>query len=229
MPRPKVTHDELLDLLDYDKDTGHFRWKKGKGRAVEGAIAGTTISLDKRQITIKGISYLEHQLAWFYAKGAWAENVYHLNDDGLDNRLVNLTDKKSAKAKVRRVRERHEGAPSGEASLLHSDLVEALRYDPETGRFFWKVRCGNKRPGQRAGADHKFNGRKITIDGYAYSEARLAWFYMNGKWPIGRVLHRNKAHNDNRWANLYVKAAPLHEKRSQVQARSASLAWLTAP
>lgn len=83
----ELTHSELTAQFYYDADTGHLhRRKNGKqmGRPdVDGYIA---INIRKRK-------YRGHRLIWFYVHGVWPTGVVdHINNDGLDNRIVNLRD-----------------------------------------------------------------------------------------------------------------------------------------
>lgn len=81
-------------------------------------------------------------------------------------------------------------------------IRKALRYEPETGEFFWRERKIG-RPIGRAGSLNKTYGyRVICIDMVSYRENRLAWAYMTGEQPPEDVDHVNRDKADNRWANL---------------------------
>ena len=87
-----ITHEELLDLLDYDKETGVFRRKKSNSRSVKPwSVAG---GKDKKGNGIIGIKYKTYQisrLAWFYVYREWPKGVIvHINDIKTDNRICNL-------------------------------------------------------------------------------------------------------------------------------------------
>jgi hypothetical protein len=43
---------------------------------------------------------------------------------------------------------------------------------------------------------------QISINRKSYLAHRLAWQYVNGIWPIGRLDHINNIRNDNRIINL---------------------------
>lgn len=85
-------------------------------------------------------------------------------------------------------------------------LREILDYDPTTGLFTWKneTRWRGMRysKGDPAGSPHAEGYVTIAIDGRKYLAHRLAWFYVAGVWPEGRLDHRNMNRNDNRWENL---------------------------
>lgn len=88
-----LTHERLLTLLDYDRETGAFRWKQ-KVRGVRhkgvGEMAGTSKDREKyRRIRIDGRVYYGHRLAWFYVHGEWPPaGIDH--KDGLSDRIENL-------------------------------------------------------------------------------------------------------------------------------------------
>lgn len=79
--------------------------------------------------------------------------------------------------------------------LTHSKLKELLIYCPLTGNFTWvksKKIAGSKWLGYLT----------IEIEGKKYKAAKLAWFYMTGKWTLKQIDHVNNVKGDNRWCNL---------------------------
>lgn len=87
-----ISHDRLREILQYDAETGEFRWKVRMGcRALQGARAGTTKEDGYRILFIERKRYAEHRLAWFYAYGRWpCRFIDHANGVRNDNRLANL-------------------------------------------------------------------------------------------------------------------------------------------
>lgn len=88
--------------------------------------------------------------------------------------------------------------------LTTEDLRTILRYNPESGQFHWirpptpsKVKIGD-----RAGTLMSDGYRSITINRKMHKEHRLAWLYMTGEWPSGRLDHENRMRDDNRFSNL---------------------------
>jgi len=85
------TQQKLKELIDYDPDTGVFRWKVSRGRSKRGTVAGSQTSRGYLSIRIDSKHYLNHRLAWLYMTGGWPSALMdHVNCDQLDNRFCNL-------------------------------------------------------------------------------------------------------------------------------------------
>lgn len=89
-------------------------------------------------------------------------------------------------------------------ALTRKRLRQLLRYDPETGLFYWMKRTSNRaKVGAVAGCKCKKHGYiLIGIDGVVYPAHRLAWFYMHNVWPEYQIDHANCVRDDNRATNL---------------------------
>ncbi len=98
-----MTSGESLDfelahkLLDYDPDTGIFKWKITRRGIPAGKIVGNVQKPEKSRraprvrIFVAGRSYLAHRLAWFMHYGEWPETeIDHIDGDGSNNRIENL-------------------------------------------------------------------------------------------------------------------------------------------
>jgi len=99
---------------------------------------------------------------------------------------------------------------------VHADL----RYEPETGKLFWKERTPDlfaetsKDPERRcvawnardAGTEAMTAQRQGYCVGAVLGQSvlahRVAWAMMTGQWPSDQVDHINGARSDNRWHNL---------------------------
>jgi len=80
-----ITHEEVLQNLSYDKDTGDFFWKVPKqGRQVD-KPAGHKGTYGYIQIKYKGQMFLAHRLAFFYMTGAWPPEMVGFKDDDQTN------------------------------------------------------------------------------------------------------------------------------------------------
>lgn len=80
---------------------------------------------------------------------------------------------------------------------------KVLDFDPETGVFTWKVsRGGKSRKGAVAGYQNRLGYWHVTCLGMEHKAHRLAWLYVNGRWPRDQLDHINGIRNDNRITNL---------------------------
>lgn len=109
--------------------------------------------------------------------------------------------------------------------LTAERLRERLHYDPATGFFTWRSRGkigSHIIVGARAGCVAEGGYRQINIDGRAYHENRLAWFYMTDGWPKNQVDHINLDTGDNRWANLRAATQSQNRANTRVQINNTS-------
>lgn len=83
----EITQAKLKELLDYNSETGVFRWLTG---AFKGRIAGTLETSGYRTIGIAYKSYYEHRLAWLWVYGTLPEKIDHKNGMPADNRICNI-------------------------------------------------------------------------------------------------------------------------------------------
>ena len=98
MPSPfsgddMLTAETVRKLLDYDPETGVFRWRtSGRGRKGSGSVAGCAKHYrGYASVHVLGKSYASHRLAWLYVYGEWpSDEIDHINTIKDDNRIVNL-------------------------------------------------------------------------------------------------------------------------------------------
>jgi hypothetical protein len=106
-------------------------------------------------------------------------------------------------------------------------LKELLRYEYETGLFYWLVsRGGGCKVGQVAGCLDKKSGYiKIQINSHQYYAHRLAWAYIHGEYPNGEkpfIDHINGKKADNRLANLKCSSSGENNKNLCMNSRNTS-------
>ena len=107
-----LTQEYLKEALDYDPETGVFKWRMDRpsshfpdwrGRngwsknISSDLIAGSPSKPTKRNplsyliIGLSGKNYKAHRLAWLYVYGEWpSEDIDHINQNTLDNSIDNL-------------------------------------------------------------------------------------------------------------------------------------------
>lgn len=88
----ELSLDRLRSVLRYDPDSGDFTWKVTlSNRARAGNAAGVIAKIGYRYISIDGLKYLAHRLAWFYVHGVWPkEQIDHIDCVRSNNALANL-------------------------------------------------------------------------------------------------------------------------------------------
>lgn len=84
--------EKVKELLDYDPETGIFRWKINISAHRAGSVAGSPSSgMRYLAVRYKGKEYAAHRLAFLWMTGAWPEaSLDHINGDKVDNRWKNL-------------------------------------------------------------------------------------------------------------------------------------------
>jgi len=89
------------------------------------------------------------------------------------------------------------------SELTQARLRELLSYDASTGSMHWLVKPNRRDPAGMVAGRHDRDGYVIIrINGRNYRRARLAWFFVYGKWPAHIVDHANGRCHDDRIANL---------------------------
>ena len=86
--------------------------------------------------------------------------------------------------------------------LTQIRLKELLNYNTETGIFTWIKSNFGVTLFSNAGTINSHGYVKIKIDGKSYNASRLAFLYINGKFPNNQVDHINGIRSDNSYINL---------------------------
>ena len=190
----ELTHEELTRLLDYDPETGVFRWRVDRGSRVKaGSVAGCS-GQRCNQISVNGIQRKSRHLAWFYIYGEMPRNnLFVKNGNQHDDRISNIG-----------------MLPDKPKELTHEYLKQCIDYNPETGDFKWKITEGRNIYGNDAFCVKVECNNCVTLRtqilNNLYSTNRLIVFWMTGYMPSpNRVVMTidNNALN-LRWSNIRV-------------------------
>lgn len=199
-----LTPERVRDVLEFDSETGVFRWKQRLSTRIRvgdvtGAVSGagySIIRLDKQ-------NYPAHRLAWMHHYGEFpSSDVVHINGERADNRINNL----KLAQEVRNERNKGRRRWEHEKALISAERLQfLLHYDPDSGEFIWKQ--GSPRAERGASAGTKRWCRTayyidMKLDGRHYKAHRLAWLYVHGHWPIHEIDHIDGDGTNNRIANL---------------------------
>lgn len=87
-----ITAERLRSVLDYDRETGVFKWKQKTGKkVVVGSVAGCKSAEGYTIIRVDNYLVTAHRLAWLYVYGSMPNgSIDHVNRDRADNRIENL-------------------------------------------------------------------------------------------------------------------------------------------
>lgn len=104
---------ELKALLDYDPETGIFRWKVSRrGKVKPGQIAGNVQAMGYRYVPFRGRLIGAHRLAWLYVYGRWpTHDIDHINRVRDDNRIANLREATRSENMRNMIRRRSDASP----------------------------------------------------------------------------------------------------------------------
>jgi len=91
------------------------------------------------------------------------------------------------------------------STISRGDVERLLRYEQETGHFYWRVTNSNRaKAGSLAGSSLRHGHVSININGKRYLAHRLVWLITYDAWPPDEIDHKNGDAGDNRIDNLRI-------------------------
>lgn len=92
-----------------------------------------------------------------------------------------------------------------ENSQDHAEFArQFLRYEPETGLFYWIIDKYRAKAGSQTGNIMPSGYVQIRLAQRTCRAHRLAWLMHYGEWPDSEIDHINHNRSDNRIVNLRV-------------------------
>ena len=110
-------------------------------------------------------------------------------------------------------------------------LRTLLRYDPKTGKLFWRPRLfdmfqtkrafsnWNNRFAEKAAFTARNTGGYFvgTIFGRSYLAHRVIWAITNGAWPKDQIDHISGARDDNNFSNLREASGSENQRNAKLR------------
>lgn len=88
-----ISPERLRELIRYEPETGRFFRKTHTRVSKPGDETGLRREKGYPSVSVDGVKYYAHRLAWLYVYGVWPSGVIdHINGDRSDNRICNLRD-----------------------------------------------------------------------------------------------------------------------------------------
>jgi len=106
-------------------------------------------------------------------------------------------------------------------------ISELLRYEPESGRFYWRKDRGKASMGDEAGVIDTDTGNapdyiRIGVDYKLRLAHRLAYLLMTGYWPPEQIDHLDGDGTNNCWENIRAVSDIGNKRNYRLQANNSS-------
>lgn len=126
----QVTQEKIMEILNYDKETGRFTWitPPKYHPDLAGKEAGSVVS-GYRKIKINGKKYPAHILAWIYMYGEKpTKHIDHINGISTDNRIENLRPASNSENQANKSRKKGKKLSKGVRALPSGKYQARISY-----------------------------------------------------------------------------------------------------
>ena len=106
--------------------------------------------------------------------------------------------------------------------FTQNELKNQLTYNHDTGLFTKTLKTPKIFTNKICGCLTAQGYIVIVLNKISYKAHRLAWFYVNGKWPVKQIDHINGIKNDNRIINLREATNSENQKNRGKQSNNTS-------
>lgn len=188
---PVKLRRRIMELVEYDAETGLFHWKTGWRSKRVGWFAPVKIKSGMRWIGFDEVQYRADSVAILIVTGKWPEKLIYLKDEKEGLKLSNMFYLMDPPVET------------DSPSVIREKIMEVLEYNRDTGLFRWKIAFhGKGKKGWFAGSIHRTGYLNFQIRGYSVSCHRLAWLMETGDWPSQHIDHEDGIRSNNVFSNL---------------------------
>jgi hypothetical protein len=107
--------------------------------------------------------------------------------------------------------------------ITREDVELLLRYEKETGQFYWRVTNSNRAVVGTLAGTVDCNGRIIIkINRKSYLAHQLVWLITHHVWPPDEIDHKNGDAGDNRIDNLRIATHAENMRNSRKRSNNTS-------
>lgn len=108
------------------------------------------------------------------------------------------------------------------SDLTKNAVERLLDYNPETGRFVWKINTKGARAGREAGVIVRDGYRRISINRRHYFAHCIAMLLMTGEWPTTEIDHIDGIPSNNTWTNLRMASRKQNGRNRKINRNNTS-------
>lgn len=160
-----ITQDYLKSILEYDPETGLFKWIKARPKIKVGDIAGGLDDAGYIRINIDGLKYRAHRLAIFYMTGEWPpDHTDHKDLNRANNKWDNI-----------RVATRTENFGNQTKYKSNKSGIKGVCWDRDANKWLAQIQINNKKIklGRYSNIDDAAEAYKDAAEKYFKEYARI--------------------------------------------------------